>query len=37
MNNKDENRKVDKIAINWLIPIYSNFSKLPLFVRFFED
>ena len=24
MNNKDENRKVDKIAINWLIMIYLN-------------
>ena len=23
MNNKDENRKVDKIAINWLACIYA--------------
>ena len=27
----------NKTNINWLIPIYSNFSKLPLFVSFFED
>ena len=37
MNNKDENRKVDKIAINWLITIYLTPSGFPLFTRLFAN
>ena len=33
MNNKDENRKVDKIAINWYIPTLINFPRKPYFTR----
>jgi len=27
----------NKTNINWLIPIYSNFSKAPLIIRVYED
>ena len=27
----------NKTNINWLIPIYSNFSKIPLIIKAYED
>lgn len=34
-NNKKEG--FGESVINWLIPIYSNFSKTPLFISTYED
>lgn len=35
MNNEEKN--FPKTNINWLIPIYSNFSRKPLFTMTYED
>ena len=37
MNKINKTQSVDKTNINWLIAIYSNFWRNPLFIMFCED
>ncbi len=37
MSNTNGNAGLDKTNINWLITVYSNFWRNPLFIRTCED
>ena len=37
MKNSENNDVLNKTVINWLIPIYSNYWKNPLFIRTYEN